>query len=174
MKTFLKEIKASESVNGGQWEVTNANGKRWAVVNEAGQQIAPEYSFVNKMEAEDFAGYKGEFSGDLEEKPVVTITDAGSKGKKIEVTYKGQTITRTTKKEYTHVIIAISYRFGVNGKLIDLGFCGRYQLAFDKWNNYKLHNRPAVGEYENFDKPFFEGLEGKQIWEEMQIVKIGE
>lgn len=85
----------------------------------------------------------------IKEMPIVTITDAQSKGKKIEVAYKGQTISRTTKKEYSHIIIAIGY----SGTLIQLGYCGRYDLAKKK--------------YEECNK-----VKNEKKWENLQIVEL--
>jgi hypothetical protein len=66
------------------------------------------------------------------ENPIVTITDMKSKGKKYEITYKGQTISRTTKKDYHFVVIARGY----TGVLTDRGYSSRYDLAkknYDEW-----------------------------------------
>lgn len=107
--------------------------------------------------------------------PVVTITDMKSKGKKIEITFNGQIISRTTKRNYTHVVIANSYTYGQNGKLIDLAFCGRHDLAVKQYHDYKKNNVTLANFYsdEAFRKPEnLEEIKDKKIWENLQIVEL--
>lgn len=111
---------------------------------------------------------------EVEEAPVVTITDMKSKGTKYEVTYKGQTISRTTKRTYTHVVICEYYGYKSTGEVIELGFSGRYDLAVKNFEKYNSCTITALDEYKAFDKPFFEGLEEKMKFENVQIVELKE
>lgn len=64
MKTFLKEISASESKFGNDWEVVNENGKRWIVMFEDGTCRNEKWTFVSKEEAMECARQCGEYSGE--------------------------------------------------------------------------------------------------------------
>lgn len=140
MKTFLKEIKASQSVNGGQWEAKNKNGKRWVVVNEAGEQIAPEYSFVNKMEAEDFAATKGEFIGDLPVSIKTKIIElaTGSKRYFVEVGNYHTFEMSSSRVVYTHAVIG---KTSEGRDYEAFGFHSSLELAEKK---FKKHEKGSV------------------------------
>lgn len=141
MKTFLKEISASESINGSLWEAINENGKRWAVVNESGEQIAPEYSFINKMEAEDFAEYLGEFSGDFQTTIFKTrIIDLRNGSKRYFVEVGNRTFESSSTINYTHAVIG---KTSENGEYEAFGFHSSLELAEKKIKKrkdaYEIH-----------------------------------
>ena len=66
----------------------------------------------------------------MTEKPIVNITDMKSKGRKYEISYLGQTVSRTSKNKYSHVVIGVNYA----GNLVDFNYCGRLDLAQKKYS----------------------------------------
>lgn len=110
-----------------------------------------------------------------QEGPIVKITDMKKQGKKIEITFKGQTVSRTTKRHYTHVVVANAYTYSQSGKLNVLGFCGRHDLAVKKYEEFRKNNITVKTFYDDpaYRKPAnYEEIKNKKMWENLQIIEL--